>query len=227
MDTSLLLEYLPAYAFPLDEKQITTNLVLGVSLGGHAAWHCVMNDSRISAAVIVVGCPDYMALMGDRARRTKLKTWTSSEPAGSEFWGSSDFPTSLVRAVQLYDPASLLISELDVKDEDRLGDPSTAEKERLRPIMESRLAGRKILTLSGGADQLVPYSCGEPFLKFLKNAIAPGSWFSGQGTYLEDVVFDGIAHEFTSTMKGRAISFISDFLAGDIAPATSSKTSKI
>ena len=203
------------------------NLVLGVSLGAHAAWHCIMSDVRISAAVIVVGCPDYMALMGDRARKSKRQTWTSTKPPGAQFFGSSDFPQGLLDTVELYDPASLLISVLDKNDEDRLSKISEAEKERLRPIMEARLGGRRILNMAGGSDKLVPYVCGKPFLDFLKNAIAPGGWFSDQGTQLEDIVYDGVGHEFTSAMKERAIKFISDILADEGSDTNSSKTSKI
>jgi hypothetical protein len=52
MDTSLLLDYLPGYIFPDSERRVTRNLVLGISLGGHAAWHVIMQDERFSAAVV-------------------------------------------------------------------------------------------------------------------------------------------------------------------------------
>ena len=221
------MEYLPAYTFPHNEHSITTNLVLGVSLGAHSAWHCIMSDVRISAAVIVVGCPDYMALMGDRARKSKLKTWTSSNPPGSQFFGSPDFPQALLDTVELYDPASMLISLLDKNDEDRLSNLSEAEKQRLRPIMEDRLSGRKILNMAGRSDKLVPYVCGEPFLQFLKSAVAPGSWFSDQGVQLEDIVYDDVGHEFTPLMKDRAINFISDVLADEGSNTINTKSSKI
>ncbi|KAF2234328.1 hypothetical protein EV356DRAFT_559435 [Viridothelium virens] len=227
IDTSALLEYLSAYAFPHNEHSITMNLVLGVSLGAHAAWHCIMNDVRISTAIIVVGCPDYMALMGDRARKSKLKTWTSSDPPGSQFFGSPDFPQGLLDTVELYDPASMLISLLDKNDEDRLSNLSESEKQRLRPIMEDRLGSRRILNMAGKADKLVPYVCGEPFLKFLKNAMAPGGWFSNKGTHLEDIVFDGVGHEFTPAMKERAVNFISNTIADEGVDTVNNKASKM
>ena len=186
-----------------------------------------MSDVRFGAAVIVVGCPDYMALMSDRARKSKLKSWTSSDPPGSQFFGSPDFPQALLDTVELYDPASMLISVLDKNDEDRLSSLSDAERERLKPIMEERLGGRKILNMAGRSDKLVPYACGEPYLKFLKSAIAPGSWFSDKGTQLEDIVFDGVGHEFTPAMKARAVDFISDFLADEESRPTQGKPSKI
>ena len=37
------------------------HIVLGWSLGGHAAWQVLFNEPRVTAAVVVVGCPDYMS----------------------------------------------------------------------------------------------------------------------------------------------------------------------
>jgi len=34
--------------------------VLGISLGGHAAWQVFFNDPRVIAAMVIIGCPDYM-----------------------------------------------------------------------------------------------------------------------------------------------------------------------
>ncbi len=56
-DTSVLMDVLPAYLFPDGGVQVAHHLVLGVSLGGHSAWQLVFADPRITAAVVVVGCP--------------------------------------------------------------------------------------------------------------------------------------------------------------------------
>lgn len=34
--------------------------VMGRSLGGHSAWQLMFGDERVTAGVIVIGCPDYM-----------------------------------------------------------------------------------------------------------------------------------------------------------------------
>jgi pimeloyl-ACP methyl ester carboxylesterase len=34
--------------------------VLGVSLGGHAAWQVFFNEPRVTAAAVIIGCPDYI-----------------------------------------------------------------------------------------------------------------------------------------------------------------------
>lgn len=38
IDVSLLITHLPAYLFPDSTYTITTNMVCGISLGGHSAW---------------------------------------------------------------------------------------------------------------------------------------------------------------------------------------------
>jgi len=43
-----------------DEPSIGQHLVLGISLGGHSAWQVLFNEPRVIAAVIIIGCPDYM-----------------------------------------------------------------------------------------------------------------------------------------------------------------------
>ena len=229
MDTSLLMNYVSSYAFPHAEKSITQNLALGISLGGHAAWHCVLHEPRISAAVVIIGCPDYTRLMSDRARLSKLQTYVSSEPAGSGFLGSKDFPKGLVEAVEQYDPAGLLLGQLDVVTaEDHLHEPSDREKERLILIMKEKLAGKRILNMAGGADKLVPYAAGEPFLTWLKKAIAKDGWFSGSNVVLEDKIFDGVGHEVPQAMVKEAVRFVCETLeAGDDSTVQASRSSKI
>lgn len=61
MDTSLLIDHLESYIFHgPDHHSIDQHLVMGISLGGHAAWQVLFNDERVTAAVVIIGCPDYM-----------------------------------------------------------------------------------------------------------------------------------------------------------------------
>lgn len=63
IDTSFLIDHLASYVFsPPDAPTIDQHLVMGVSLGGHAAWQTLFNDPRVTAAVVVIGCPDYMRM---------------------------------------------------------------------------------------------------------------------------------------------------------------------
>ncbi|KAK7517309.1 Alpha/Beta hydrolase protein [Phyllosticta citriasiana] len=208
-DTSLLLSYLPAY-ISLTPNQ---HLVLGISLGGHATWHCILHEPRISTAVSIIGCPDYTALMQQRAEKSKLQTW------GPDFIGSSDFPQALVEAVRQWDPAGSLMRRLSNAEA-----PTPIEKERLRGHLWANLQGKRLLNLSGGADKLVPYECGQDFLTFLKKAVQEDPRLAFE---LEDLVFDGVGHETTPKMAEIAVNFICDSLASDRPVTSRVKTSKI
>jgi hypothetical protein len=60
-DTIHLLDVLEGYLFPEEQgKRIDQNFVLGVSLGGHSAWQLVFAEPRVTAGVMIIGCPDYM-----------------------------------------------------------------------------------------------------------------------------------------------------------------------
>ncbi|KAK3062513.1 hypothetical protein LTS18_003914 [Coniosporium uncinatum] len=219
MDTSLLINHLESYTFPTHTYRITTHLVLGISLGAHAAWHCLLQDPRISAAAIIVGCPDYTALMSQRAMKSKRKTWTSSKPAGSHFVGSADFPPALVEAVKASDPAGLLMRySLAARGAiaGAEGGLDAAEHVRLRPLFEKHLRGKKILVMSGGADKLVPYECGQPFYSFLKKAVGPGGWFTGQGVVFEDLVYEGVGHAVDPRMADRSMAWVGEVLTGEL-----------
>ena len=59
-DTSLLIDHLGSYLFlDSDAPAIDHHFVIGYSLGGHAAWQLFFNEPRITAAAVIVGCPDY------------------------------------------------------------------------------------------------------------------------------------------------------------------------
>ncbi|KAF2762474.1 hypothetical protein EJ05DRAFT_471488 [Pseudovirgaria hyperparasitica] len=207
-DTSLLLSYLPAYAFPTNSHRIMSNFVLGVSLGGHAAWHCILFEPRITAAVIVIGCPDYTSVMTHRAEKSKLRTWTETSPPGSEFLGSPDFPPALMEAIRQWDPASYL-SEGN-KSEEVVGDL----KHRFSEKVKQHLSGKRILNLSGGADKLVPYSAGRQFLKNLKESLDNQDDTVQDAIHFEDVIYDGVGHQMTTEMSVKAVDFLCKAMNG-------------
>lgn len=189
----------------------------------------MLSDPRITAGVVVIGCPDYVRLMSDRARLSKLSSYVSTSPPGCDFLGSADFPKGLIEAVEKFDPAGLLLGELDIVTGDEyLHEPSEAEKTRLRPILRDSLGGKRILCLSGGADKLVPYKMAVPFLSWLKNALKKdGGWFNDRGTVLEDIVDEEAGHEYSKKMKKEAVRFIAETLANDGGVRSGSRTSKI
>lgn len=223
---SLLIDYLPAYIFPKSEQSVSTHLALGVSLGGHATWSCLFHEPRIRTGISIIGSPDYINLMADRARLSKLSSWTDSDPPGSQFLGSEHFPLSLLETVRKYDPAALLLSHTQIAAKDAalkegpLPDPSEQDKERLRPLLTCALAGKRILNISGGADKLVPYYRSEPILTWLKKAIAPGGWFADGGIHFEDLIFEKAGHELTAAMMDEVIRFVAESLSApdDLPP---------
>ncbi len=202
-------------------------MVCGISLGGHAAWQCLIQDPRITAAIVIIGCPDYITLMSDRALLSKLSTWTDDSPPGSHFLKSVDFPAGLVEAVKKYDPAGLFLGEYSSHNKNVYSrEPSEEEKKRLMPLMKSSLQGKRILNLAGGADKLVPYKCGEPFLKWLKRSIAKEGWFSGCDFIIEDMIFEGVGHELSPGMAKEVNRFIAESLE-QLSSELPGKASKI
>jgi hypothetical protein len=152
--------------------------------------------------------------MTDRARLSKLETYTSSN--GADFLGSKDFPEALISSIQKWDPRGLLFGTFEIN-----ANPSEKEQARLRDILDSKIKGKRVLVCSGGDDKLVPYHCSEPFMKFLKTATS--GWYKDGNVYVEDNVYPGIGHAYSEGMVEDTKRFVRDILAG-----TSSKpTSKI
>lgn len=216
-DTSILLDYLAAYIFPDEQSiEITQNLVFGISLGGHAAWQVLLRDPRITTGIIGIGCPDYVHLMMDRARLSKIADWDSTNP--HQFLSSKSFTRTLCSAVEKYDPAGLIMHELDgVTIDDHLHEPSEYEKSKISMVLDRTLRGKRILLLSGGADKLVPNKCGEPFLIFLKRAI--NTYYKHGSIILEDRVFDDVGHEISPEMVGELIRFVDESLGANLEPS--------
>lgn len=186
LDLSAIISYLPVYIFPTHHSSynLTHHLVAGVSLGGHSAYLAILHEPRITAGVVVIGCPDYVRLMQHRAGKSRLECGVEG------LLGSKEFPENLLGVVSGIDPAAIGVNEI---------------------LRRGLLNGKKILTLSGGADTLVPYACGEPFLASLKEAYSAGT-LEGE---LEDVVYPGIRHECTSEMVGDLSKFVSRCIEED------------
>lgn len=222
-DTSHLISHLESYIFTSPNgPHITQNLVLGVSLGGHAAWHCILSDPRITAAVVGIGCPDYTRLMTDRARLSKRKTYTDSSPPGASFLGSADFPQALQDAIAISDPAGLLLPNSFNPSTPNVLDPEPQKPvlDRFKILVRERLHGKHILNLSGRADKLVPYAAGEPFLKVFERVLREDPSLDIE---FEDVLYDGVGHAFPKSMVDKATSWICDLLAQSDEVGVSSK----
>jgi len=205
--------YISSFTFPTSDRKIVDHIVLGVSLGGHAAWQCVVHEARVSTAIVIIGCPDYVALMSDRARLSKLPSRTNSKIPGAQFLGSKDFPLSLVKAVEKVDPAGLFLGPLRTHTSQKYDEmPSQDEQKRLVPLMSNTLQGKRILNMAGGADKLVPYKCAEPFCRWLKKATASNGWFADRSVHFENIIYDGVGHDMSPEMAKEANRFIIETL---------------
>jgi pimeloyl-ACP methyl ester carboxylesterase len=214
-DTSHLINHIESYIFNTAKSPtITQHLALGISLGGHATWHCLLSDPRITAGVVGIGCPDYTRLMTDRARLSKRESYTDSEPEGAGFLGSPDFPLALVDATRQYDPAGLLTPGVF----NPIGPDNAPDLPRFKRLIRERLQGKRILNLSGNVDKLVPYAAGEPFLQLFKHVINEDKALDVQ---LEDVLFDAVGHAFPKGMLDKAGEWICGVLAEDNAHVSS------
>jgi dienelactone hydrolase len=102
-DVSFIVDFLPAYLFPQDDRQITKWVVTGKSLGGHATWHVLANDPRIAVGVPFISCPSYGTLMSHRAKSSFVT------------YGPPHVPASLVSLIASIDPASKPYDSFDPK----------------------------------------------------------------------------------------------------------------
>jgi hypothetical protein len=155
--------------------------------------------------------------MSDRARLSKRETYLTSN--GTQFFGSKDFPDTLISSVLKRDPKALLFGTGEVSQS-----PSEIEQRHLRGILDARVRGKRLLLCSGGVDKLVPYRCSEPFLRFIKEATQ--SWYSDGGLHIEDIVYPRVGHEYTDEMIKATAKFVTDTMKGPASNADQ-KPSKI
>ncbi|KAM0347718.1 hypothetical protein ACHAPU_004733 [Fusarium lateritium] len=177
--------------------QIDAHVCLGWSLGGHSAWQAFFGEKRIDAAVVVIGCPDFAGLLSDRAAQANLD-------CGAAFVGSKYFPKDLTQTCSLHDPKTLLFGTSSIPPSPL----SAAEQARLKPILDERIRGKKLLLCSGGDDALVPYAKTKPFATLLKEAVGEKGWYRDGGVEMDDRVYKGVGHKFSADMVEDAVCFL-------------------
>ncbi|CAD6893319.1 unnamed protein product [Tilletia laevis] len=101
-DVSFLIDFLPAYIFPHDERTVASWTCTGKSLGGHSVWAILASEPRIRVGVPFIGCADFQKLLQDRARinfvtygppavpHTLQALIKSIDPAANPHYGSFD-----------------------------------------------------------------------------------------------------------------------------------------
>ncbi|KAF2718748.1 hypothetical protein K431DRAFT_230145 [Polychaeton citri CBS 116435] len=211
-DVSFLISHLPEY-IPFTPR---SHLCCGVSLGGHATWQVILHDPRVTAAIVVIGSPDYIRLMTDRAARSSISTYTSTNPPGRDFLGSKDFPANLMDAVHRYDPAGLLVGQFStIGKSDIAPQPPDDRVQQFSTLLKHHLGGKTILNLAGAKDRLVPHAQSEPFLNWLSNATKPGGWCQDSGIRLSCIVDDNGLHEFSASLRKEAEDWLCRVLADE------------
>lgn len=143
-DVSFILDYLPAYLFPHDERAVTTWAVTGQSLGGHAIWHVLQNEPRVSIGVPMIGMPDMSKLL---ARRTAANFLPNAPPA---------VPGSLRAHIARTDPAAVAQANAAA---------AAGAGGGVQP--PNPYWGKKILVLSGREDKLVRWEYSADFVDAL------------------------------------------------------------
>lgn len=200
-DVSFLLDYLPAYLFPHDERQVTTWAVTGQSLGGHAVWHVLQNEPRVRIGVPMIGMPDISRLL---ARRTASNFVPNAPPA---------VPGHLRAHIARTDPAAVASANAAA---------AAGAGGGVQP--PNPYWGKKILVLSGQDDRLVRWEYSAAFVDALvvdqygsfahPNPACPRPP-PGQGPQpgvarpgLDVVIQPGVGHAVTPAMVDRAAEWI-------------------
>ena len=150
---------------------ITEHIALGVSLGGHAAHLAVLHLPKITSAVVVIGCPDYPALLLQRLKQCKITGVPGYLPREFMHLISAQHPTPLPPQPPI--TSSPLLTSPHVS-----------------PV--ELLAGKKILVLGGKKDRLVPPELGRAFIEGVRReAEQVGGELYGTGTGIREVLFEG------------------------------------
>ncbi|KAL7796062.1 Alpha/Beta hydrolase protein [Trichoderma ceciliae] len=182
-------------------REVDAHVCLGWSQGGHAVWQAWFGEERIDAAVAVVGCPDLAGLLSSRAAASKLDCGEAG------FLGSKYFPTDSIATVRKRDPKGILFGTNAIPSLPL----SSAEQDRLREILDSRIRGKRLLLCSGVADELVPYAKSEPFIRVLEDAVS--GWYADGGVDVDNRVYEGVGHRFAADMVNDAVAFLMQAVA--------------
>lgn len=93
-DVSFLIDFLPIYLFPEDDCKVDAWGIAGKSLGGHSTWIALSRDPRITVGIPIIGCPNFLNLMKQRAHKCAIP------------FEAPHVPKSLISLINKDDPAS-------------------------------------------------------------------------------------------------------------------------
>ncbi|KAK4048626.1 hypothetical protein OIV83_004596 [Microbotryomycetes sp. JL201] len=99
-DVSLLIDFFEAATWPNGERTVTDWYCGGVSLGGHATWIALAHEPRLSLGIPIIGSPDTVALLSNRARRLP-------PPLGPLAFSSPHVPDTFQKFLARNDPINV------------------------------------------------------------------------------------------------------------------------
>ncbi|KAM0787300.1 hypothetical protein ACM66B_007076 [Microbotryomycetes sp. NB124-2] len=102
-DVSFLIDFFEATVWPGGERSVSDWFCGGVSLGGHATWIALAHEPRLSLGIPIIGSPDMVTLLSNRARNLPA-------PLGPISFSSPHVPDSLKRFLALNDPVNVPLS---------------------------------------------------------------------------------------------------------------------
>lgn len=211
LDLGLIIDLLPSYlefhynppsAAPdahIPLPPITQQIALGVSLGGHAAYLAALHLPKITSAIIVIGCPDYPALMLHRLKQCKLVP----RSADADTISTPYLPRSFIDLTSTEHSSSLPPPHPQATSSPLLTSPHV--------VSVDPLVGKKLLVLSGREDKLVPAELARGFVEGVRReAESVGGELFGTGAGIREVVFEGVGHEFTEGMAEEVRAFVGE-----------------
>lgn len=80
----------------------------------------------------------------------------------------------------------------------------------MKSIFDETIKGKSLLVCSGLEDDLVPYANSQPFLEFLQTSVRENGWYASGNVRVDDRVYQGVGHEFSSEMAQDSIDWIMD-----------------
>ncbi|KAH9011894.1 Alpha/Beta hydrolase protein [Lactarius pseudohatsudake] len=93
-DVSFLIDVLPSYVFPHDERTVGEWVLAGFSLGGNATWFALRHEPRIRIGIPICGCADIFLLLERGADKLGI-------PRTAPY-----FPESLRALARAYNPTA-------------------------------------------------------------------------------------------------------------------------
>lgn len=113
-------------------------------------------------------------------------------------------PNALRQVCLTYDPKTILFDHMVIPTLPL----SLNEQNRLSPILDRHIRGKKLLVCTGAKDSLVPLQVSQPLLNVLKDAVAETGWYSKSSMVIEERIYYGLGHEISDEMVQDVVDWV-------------------